>query len=1453
MKKIQKSLAVIMSVIMLAVSLPFSFIVSAETGTYNISELDGKYKTQGRTDLTDDGLMLDWSASGIEWKANCSGDVSVTLNTTRLGSRDPATDGGLYFSVFVDGVMQYADLRIPSDTGNSWTSNSKGYPFHITQTGEATFTIATGLDAGEHTFEIYNQTEAYHGAFGIKSITLDGEFLSAPAENGLYIEYVGDSITAGHGNISSGSLGEPPLCEDATRGWAFLAAKKLSADWSIVARSGITASNGMGWAGSGSVSMQTVYPISRYYSDSSTTYDFVREPDVIIVGLGTNDIWTYENCGKTLDDVKYGIKSMTNVIRKKNPNAKIIWIYGMMTSALNDMITGVVSELGGADKGYYSLELAKDTSGGNGHPGISIQETYATAVSNFVSQLVPTVTETVFAASLGAEVGETYISADYSADGATVDGWSAGAIGTGYLLNKTGLKLRNIGGSMISEYDAPNSNFVAKLTVYHTDDKYGIQVGTYSNTTAKATYARIVDANYAAGNQLRFYPDGNATPNYTVTLSDSYDLDDKNKAITLYLFSYNGTVYFVDCDGVKLFEYVGAADKIYLNAAWCELILTEFSVRELNSVFGGGSGTEADPYLVTTAKQLYKVIGSFGGGKHYKLANDIYLNDIGAINWSTGAIIKDGYSPFEWFITESGQFENYLNDDGKSGKFSGTIDGDGYCVYGLWYPADSTSHVSAALIPVASSATISNLGLKNSFIKGDRFAGGIVAANVEGALNLSNVFVDDTVSVSQNTWYQSTFAGGILGFAQYGSTVMQNCYSTATVQGRSNNHGGLFGSAYSHNVTVKNCYSYGCAPYKSFDRSKTNVFESLYSDIECENTTLLTDDQMKGADALTYMNGFSDDIWYSVKDDAKTPMLRIRGVVIGDANENAIGKQSGDLAAIRTTIMNVSSYKNSDFNRDGNIDILDLVSLKKEYEPKITFNANGGAFSDGETIITTDFIVREKFSVEKPKLDGYVFMGWSKVPDGETVGEVATYDVEGSTLYAVWKQALKLASVFSDNMVLQRNNEICIYGDGTGSGTITLGNQTKQVSSSGEDWSVTFDAMEASTTPVTFKTNFSGVETVYNDVLIGDVYITSGQSNMEFQLEQTEQKESSAYPSSNLRFMQKSLNGWSKFDAESVQKLSAVSTLFAQGLENSLDKDIPIGIISTAVGASRVDDWTPIESCVCYDEKYDLENNAHSDYTDYDKGHHDLYAKHIKPLEKLSVAGVLWYQGESNRGINEAYFYYDMFENMVASWRENFKNATLPFYTVQIMLYTNNDSNTVDEYNIRIAQAEAAKTIPYVTVCTMLSYEDTVLPSGYLDIHPTDKAPVAEALVNAVIAKYYIPMGDYSGAAPEYSGPLYDKVTVNGNTATVTFTHTAEGLMTTEGETTTVYEFEVRDSSGNWTAATATLSGNVVTVTANVDRITGVRMGYRNRPTINLYNTIGGERGYCASPFIWTE
>lgn len=363
-----------------------SFSISAETSVIKISDIEGKYKTQGRTELVDDTLFMDWSASGIEFSANCSGDVSIKVNTTRIRITSGNT-GGMYFTVVVDGVAQYADLRIPKNNNATyWTSNSTKYPFVITNKGITEFVIAKDLSPGVHNFEIYNQTEANDGAFGIQSISLDGEILTQKDNNELLIEFVGDSITAGYGNISVGGNGRP-LYQDATRGWPYLTAKMLNADWSVIAQSGITASNGVGWS-VGSVSMQTVYPKLRYFSNNITNYDFKRTADIVVLGLGTNDLWTYQSSGKSLNYLKDEFKEMIKLVRKHNPKAKIIWVYGMMINTANELIIGAVKELGGSNNGIYTLSLPRNVEGGEGHPGLSAQQIYANSLSSFIKDVL---------------------------------------------------------------------------------------------------------------------------------------------------------------------------------------------------------------------------------------------------------------------------------------------------------------------------------------------------------------------------------------------------------------------------------------------------------------------------------------------------------------------------------------------------------------------------------------------------------------------------------------------------------------------------------------------------------------------------------------------------------------------------------------------------------------------------------------------------------------------------------------------------------------------------------------------------------------------------------------------------------------------------------------------------------------------------------------------------------
>ncbi|MBQ1186519.1 MAG: hypothetical protein IIX54_02390, partial [Clostridia bacterium] len=889
-----------------------------------------------------------------------------------------------------------------------------------------------------------------------------------------------------------------------------------------------------------------------------------------------------------------------------------------------------------------------------------------------------------------------------------------------------------------------------------------------------------------------------------------------------------------------------------------------------------GEGTEQSPYLVENAGQLAYIVYS-GVGGYYKMVNDIFVNDVSVPNWYNQDLIN-------WVYEEGHDVYSYQD---ASKRFTGVFDGNGYTVQGIWYSEDVVTQTAALFHSVGNGATIKNVGLKNSYLyagysktfvsnqgwdteyNAQTMAVGIVGAIVgwvdrNSSATITGCFSDETVHLTNYSDGNVSSVGGIVGFIMnnYNQCVnISDCWSAAQMTSANASHRhGILGATWNGHFKITNCYSLNFAPTltgTSYSSLLSDAYSGVYSNAgtTCAEYTVLTNEQLMGIDALSNLTGFSEDIWYAPNNEQLAPIHRLYGTVIGDVDENGIGKTIADMTAFRQTLIGTENYMNTDYNRNGETNICDLVKMTLDYKPIITFNANGGTFGGTKTEVAVEQIIGNAFMVETPTNDSLSCVGWSLTPNGEMLeSNIVTAEMDGVTLYAVWKEMLVIAPTFKKNMVLQRNKPICVYGTGYGTGEITIGNQTKTVNSTTGEWEVYFEPMEASTEAVTFKTNFSGIETSYSNVLIGDVYIASGQSNMAFALESTEQ--TGTVPNNEiLRYTYTGTGGWYEFTQPIVEDGTAIGVMFATEIAKATNNNIPIGIISVSRGASRIDCWTHSDYCYC--DEYDLQNTAHSDYHNYDFGHHGLYESMIMPIEKMTTAGVLWYQGESNRGIGEAYRYYDMFETFVECWRTRMDDPTLPFYTVQIMLYSFDDTkdlngNLVDEYNIRIAQGEAARTIDGVTVCTMMSREDTMRESdGWLDIHPTDKYPVAKALANAALSTYYYPQGDYDNT-PEYSGPLYDTVTVNGNTATVTFNHTAEGLMLTSG--TIVTELEVRDENGNWVAATGTLSGNSIIVTADgVNEVTGVRMGYRNRPELNLYNTINGVYGYCASPFLWTN
>ena len=317
-----------------------------------IDSLLENIKTQGRTALVGGTLMLDFTVSGMEFELDCEGDVYATFNARKISNS--AAEGGVYFTIYVDGEKLARDYC------------------RIASVGETKVKLAEGLPAGKHTFAIYRQSEHSFGEVGICALSYDGELLDKPADKDLYIEFIGDSISCGYGNI--GNSGDA-LSSDGTQAYTFITAQALNADWSTVSWSGLGCKYGYS-----TTTMQDVYPAQRYNYDQTTPYDFSKQPDVVVLALGTNDNSIQSNA--TLK--REGLVEMLQLVRAKNPDAPIVWIHGMMTTGVSSMIEEIVAEFGGADNGYYACRLTQNNAGGGSHPSLAGQQTFADELVAFL-------------------------------------------------------------------------------------------------------------------------------------------------------------------------------------------------------------------------------------------------------------------------------------------------------------------------------------------------------------------------------------------------------------------------------------------------------------------------------------------------------------------------------------------------------------------------------------------------------------------------------------------------------------------------------------------------------------------------------------------------------------------------------------------------------------------------------------------------------------------------------------------------------------------------------------------------------------------------------------------------------------------------------------------------------------------------------------------------------------
>ena len=482
-------------------------------------------------------------------------------------------------------------------------------------------------------------------------------------------------------------------------------------------------------------------------------------------------------------------------------------------------------------------------------------------------------------------------------------------------------------------------------------------------------------------------------------------------------------------------------------------------------------------------------------------------------------------------------------------------------------------------------------------------------------------------------------------------------------------------------------------------------------------------------------------------------------------------------------------------------------------------------------------------------------------------------------------KAVKPNSLFSNGAVFQRGVDVPVWGTADKGEKISVefnGQKVETVSVDGK-WIVKLKPMKENSTPQNL-TIIGNNTVIVSDILVGEVWVCSGSSNMERQLGLRggqkpilnwlmEAQDAKNYPQIR-QYATRGYSGetktddtkskWVICDTLSVKSFSSVGFFFARALTQEMK--VPVGLIFSAWGGTSAEKWT---------SRAALEGNPllKSIVEDYDKKILDftaamakfklnedslltkwkldtlaaraaiknlprkpmapndpkkstecggLFNGMISPLIPYAMKGVIWYQGESNNGRHIQY--QTLFPTMIADWRKNWNIGEFPFLFVQVAPYK------AMSPEIREAQLISWQKMPNTAMVVTVDCGDSA------DIHPINKKPVGERLALAAKALAY-------KQNVIYSGPLYRTMKVQGAEIELSFDYVGKGLVAKGKELT---DFMIAGSDNKFVAAKAIIKGDCIIVSS--DKITtpvAVRMGWSNVPHVNLFN----QEGLPASPF----
>lgn len=474
---------------------------------------------------------------------------------------------------------------------------------------------------------------------------------------------------------------------------------------------------------------------------------------------------------------------------------------------------------------------------------------------------------------------------------------------------------------------------------------------------------------------------------------------------------------------------------------------------------------------------------------------------------------------------------------------------------------------------------------------------------------------------------------------------------------------------------------------------------------------------------------------------------------------------------------------------------------------------------------------------------------------------------------------VRLPKILSDHMVLQADKPSTIWGWADAGESVTVSIAGKSASATADAkgrWTVSI-SVPASKEPQ--EMTVTGKNTLkVTDILTGEVWICSGQSNMEWAVKQSDNAEAETaaakFPlirhfkvmKATAETPQEDLQGaWVVCSPETVGDFTAVGYFFGRELHQRLNGKA-VGLIGTNWGGTPAESWASRASMeaepalkplldrwdqhtATYDlpkakEAYEKAKAAWEPLAAAakaegkpvprapqapltpDKNPHrpaNLYNAMIAPLLPLAVKGAIWYQGESNVG--RAQQYKTIFPLMIQNWRKDFKNPELPFYFVQIAPYRYNkvpNADTTPCAELWEAQLETLRKVPHTGMAVTMDV-------GNLDnIHPTNKQDVGKRLALWALSK------DYGVKGLTYSGPLYKEAKVEGGKIRISFEN-GEGLKTKDGGPLSFFTIAGEDKV--FSPADATIEGNSIVVSSkDVAKPVAVRFSWREDALPNLVN-----------------